>query len=646
MISLSNLSKHFGDQTLFEGVSYQFNPGERYGIVGANGSGKSTLLKILSGEESASGGDVTLPRKARLGVLKQDHFEYEAERIIDVVMMGDAELWQAMLEKECILANAENEFDGDRYAVLEDLILMKDGYSLESRAGEILEGLGIPSEAHTQALSTLSGGFKLRVLLAQVLASKPDVLLLDEPTNHLDILSIRWLEKFLEDFRGAALLVSHDHRFLDNVVTTIVDVDYATVKAYPGNYQQFVVAKRDDRERREKEIAKQEAKIKEHQAFVDRFRAKATKARQAQSKLKLISKMDIDELPQSSRRYPRFRFTQRRPSGRQALNIEGVDKTYDDNRVLRDVSLTVMRGERVAIIGPNGIGKSTLLKVVMGETPADAGNVEWGYETYPGYVAQDHREQLGGHRQSIESWLANHSPGESVGFVRGQLGAVLFSGDEAEKKLSALSGGEAARLIFARLVVEKPNILLLDEPTNHLDLEAIEALMEGLKAYDGTLIFVSHDRWFVGELATRIVEITPEGINDFHGTYEEYLERCGDDHLDAKAVLRKKRAAKRNDKATNEPSAKGRQRKSGNGAKRRRKQLDQQLDEATRGVAEIELRLGVINEQFCDPTFFQKTPRDEISALETEHSELSAQLSTRMQEWESCERELAELPDD
>ncbi|MBW2268315.1 MAG: ATP-binding cassette domain-containing protein [Deltaproteobacteria bacterium] len=646
MISLSNLSKHFGDQTLFEGVSFRFNPGERYGIVGANGSGKSTLLKILAGEESASSGEVSVPRKARIGVLKQDHFEYEDERIIDVVMMGDAELWQAMVEKERILANAETAFDGDRYAVLEDLILMKDGYSLESRAGEILEGLGIPTEAHAQPLSTLSGGFKLRVLLAQVLAANPDVLLLDEPTNHLDILSIRWLEKFLEDFRGAALLVSHDHRFLDNVVTTIVDVDYASVKAYPGDYQHFVVAKRDDRERREKEIAKQEAKIKEHQAFVDRFRAKATKARQAQSKLKVISKIEIDQLPQSSRRYPRFRFDQRRPSGRQVLHVEGVAKAYGDNSVLEGVSLTVMRGERVAIIGPNGIGKSTLLKVIMDETPADAGDVQWGYETYPGYVAQDHREQIGSHRQTIESWLANFCPGESIGFVRGHLGAVLFSGDEAEKKLTALSGGEAARLIFARQVVEKPNVLLLDEPTNHLDLEAIEALVEGIRAYEGTLIFVSHDRWFVGELATRIVEITREGINDFHGSYEEYLERCGDDHLDAQAVLRKQRVAKREAKAPGEKPAQARPRKSAPDAKRRRKQLGEQLAKATAAVAETEARLGVINEKFCDPTFFQKTPRDEISTLEAEHSELSSQLTSRMQEWEGLERELAELPED
>ena len=551
MISVSNLSKHFGDQVLFDDVSLQFNRGERYGIVGANGCGKSTLLTILSGEESASDGDVSIPRRCTVGVLKQDHFQYENDRILDVVMMGNAPLWQAMVEKERILANAENEFDGDRYAELEDIIMRGDGYGLEARAGQILEGIGIATEVHQQPLSTLSGGFKLRVLLAQVLASDPDVLLLDEPTNHLDILSIRWLEEFLQEFKGAALVVSHDHHFLDTVASVIVDVDYATIKAYPGNYEHFVRAKSEERDRREKEIAKREAEIADHKAFVERFRAKATKARQAQSKLKAIERITIDKLPESSRRYPRFRFQTRRPSGRQALELKGISKSYAGKPVLEDVSLNIQRGERVAIIGPNGIGKSTLLKIAMGEVSPDAGSVEWGYETYPGYVAQDHRAQIGEHgspRQTLEAWLSEYCPSEGIGFVKGQLAAVLFSGDETKKKLGALSGGEAARLMFARQAVEKPNVLLLDEPTNHLDLESIEALVKALTAYEGTLIFVAHDRWFVNELATRILAITPDGIDDFAGSYDEYLARSGEDHLDAEQVVRKARASKRTSK--------------------------------------------------------------------------------------------------
>jgi ATPase subunit of ABC transporter with duplicated ATPase domains len=545
MISLSNLSKYYGDQVLFEGVSLQFNRGQRYGIVGANGCGKSTLLKILCGDESASDGELSIPKRAILGVLRQDHFEYEEDRILDVVMMGNAPLWSAMEEKEKILAKAEDYFDGDRYAELEEIIVQGDGYGLEARAGEILEGLGIATAVHEQPLSTLSGGFKLRVLLAQVLASDPDALLLDEPTNHLDILSIRWLEEFLQTFRGVALLISHDHRFLDTVATTIVDVDYQTIKAYPGNYAHFVRAKREERERREAEIEKREAEIAGHRAFVERFRAKASKARQAQSKLKAIDRIEIESLPESSRRYPRFRFEQKRPSGKQVIELKGITKRYDDLTVLDGIDLTIQRGERVAIIGPNGIGKSTLLKVMMGEVAADVGSAEWGYETHPGYVAQDHKEQVGSRRQSLDDWLGQFCPSQGIGFVKGHLAAVLFSGDESKKKLEALSGGEAARLMFAREAIEKPNVLILDEPTNHLDLEAIESLVRGIKDYDGTLIFVSHDRWFVNELATRIVEITPDGVRDFNGTYDEYLAREGEDHLDAQEVLRRTRDSKR-----------------------------------------------------------------------------------------------------
>lgn len=635
MIQLSNVAKHFGDQTLFEGVSIQFNPGERYGIVGANGCGKSTLLKILAGDETASEGDVTRPRNSTLGVLKQDHFQYEENRILDVVMMGNSLLWDAMHEKEQILAKSEVHFDGDRYAELEDLIVQNGGYTLEARAGEILEGLGIASEVHEQTLSTLSGGFKLRVLLAQVLASEPDVLLLDEPTNHLDILSIRWLERFLVEFPGAALLVSHDHRFLDNVSTIIVDVDYQTVKAYPGNYQHFMRAKVEDRERKEKEIAKREAKIAEQKAFVERFRAKATKARQAQSKLKAIDRIDIEELPQSTRRYPHFRFQQQRPSGRQVLEVEGISKAYDDNHVLEDVSLTVQRGERIAIIGANGIGKSTLLKVCMAEVAADAGSVKWGYETHPGYVAQDHKGQLGNPRATLEGWLGNVAPGESIGFVRGHLGAVLFSGDEAEKKVGALSGGEAARLVFAKHVIEQPNVLILDEPTNHLDLEAIESLVKGLQGYEGTLIFVSHDRWFVGELATRIVELTRAGINDFSGTYAEYLEKCGDDHLDAQVVLQKAREKKR------EKPGKKKVRR-GPDPKKERRKLAEELEGVTAELQQAEAKLDAINERFADPNFYEATPHDERTTLEADHRAFSESVAALMERWESLETRIGQ----
>jgi ATPase subunit of ABC transporter with duplicated ATPase domains len=547
MISVSNLEKSFGDRVLFADASFQLNPGQRYGIVGANGSGKTTLLNILSGDAEATRGVVSIPKSARLGVLRQDQFLYEHQQILEVALMGHPELWDAMVAKEELLANAHVEFDVDRFSELEETVQRLDGYTAEARAATILEGLGLPTEVHRQPLSTLSGGFKLRVLLAQVLAGSPDVLLLDEPTNHLDILSIRWLEKFLSDFSGPVAVVSHDHRFLDNISTGILDVDYQTVTLYHGNYSDFLEQKVEDRERKEKEIEGRQKEIAHHQKFVDKFKAKASKARQAQSKAKMIERKveEMEELPGSSRRYPKFKFEPKRTSGKEVLKIDGVTKAFGDKEVLPGVSLQVNRGDRMVIMGPNGIGKSTLLKILMNQLPADQGKVEWGYETRPGYFAQDHHEQLSDPDRSAEQWLWDFCPGANRGFVRGALGAMLFSGDAAEKRLSALSGGEAARLVFSRLSLEQPNVLVLDEPTNHLDLESIEALVVALQNYEGTLILVSHDRWFVGQLATRIVEISPGGIRDYLGTYEEYVHACGDDHLDADTVVLK---AKREEK--------------------------------------------------------------------------------------------------
>jgi ATPase subunit of ABC transporter with duplicated ATPase domains len=547
MISVSNLEKSFGDRVLFADASFQLNPGERYGIVGANGCGKTTLLSILSGDADATKGVVSVPKSARLGVLRQDQFLYEDQEVLQVALMGHPELWDALVAKEELLANVHVEFDVDRFGELEETVQRLDGYTAEARAATILEGLGIPAEQHRKPLSTLSGGFKLRVLLAQVLAGSPDVLLLDEPTNHLDILSIRWLEKFLQDFAGPVAVVSHDHRFLDNISTHILDVDYQTVTLYHGNYSDFLVQKVENRDRKEKEIEGRQKEIAHHQKFVDKFKAKASKARQAQSKAKMIERKveEMEELPGSSRRYPKFKFAPRRQSGKEVLKISGIKKAFGDKEVLPGVTLQVNRGDRLVIMGPNGIGKSTLLKIIMGDLPADSGAVEWGYEAQRGYFAQDHHEQLEAVDRTAEQWLWDFCPGKDRGYVRGHLGMMLFSGSDGEKRLSALSGGEAARLVFSRLALEQPNVLVLDEPTNHLDLESIEALVAALQTYEGTLILVSHDRWFVGQLATRVVEVSREGIRDYLGTYEEYVHACGDDHLDADTVVLK---AKREDK--------------------------------------------------------------------------------------------------
>jgi ATPase subunit of ABC transporter with duplicated ATPase domains len=678
MISVSNLAKGFGDRDLFREATFQLNRGERYGLVGANGSGKTTLLNILSGDLEASDGTVSIPKAARLGVLRQDQFLYESEEVLGVVLAGNPELWQAMVEKEALLARAHEYFDADRFSQLEETVERHGGYAAESRAAAILEGLGLPAETHRQPLSTLSGGFKLRVLLAQVLASSPDVLLLDEPTNHLDILSIRWLEKFLQDFAGPVVVISHDHRFLDNVATHILDVDYETVTLYHGNYTEFLEAKHGERERREKEIEDRQKEIAHHQKFVDRFRAKASKARQAQSKLRMIEKKsaELHELPGSSRRYPKFRFEPRRPSGKEVLQLQGIRKAFGDNEVLHGVDLQVRRGDRLVILGPNGIGKSTLLKIAVGELAPDAGEVQWGYEAQPGYFAQDHHEQLEDSDRTAEQWLWDFCPGKDRGFVRGHMGLMLFSGDDGAKSLRALSGGEAARLVFSRLMLERPNVLVLDEPTNHLDLESIEALVAGLQSYEGTLILVSHDRWFVSRLATRVVEISRDGIRDYPGTYDEYVHACGDDHLDVDTVLLKARRArggekedgtngKPNDRTDRQASAKsagtakdgrgGRTGAAGRGPASRpgeakkmsqaeRIRFERRRDEITAELERTELRIAEIDADFCKPDFFARTPPQEIARLQAERATLQAASETLVSEWETLETQLEGEP--
>ena len=655
MISVSNLAKSFGDKTLFSGASFQLNAGDRYGLVGANGSGKTTLLNILSGSLDSSEGQVAIPKSLRLGVLKQDHFLYEDEEILGVALMGDPELWNAMVEKEKILAKAEEAFDGERFSELEETVQRLDGYTAEARAATILEGLGLPTEIHRNPLSTLSGGFKLRVLLAQVLASAPDALLLDEPTNHLDILSIRWLEKFLHAFAGPVVVISHDHRFLDNVSSRILDVDYGTVQQYRGNYTDFLEAKVAERERREKEIDSRAREIAHHQGFVDRFRAKASKARQAQSKLRIIEKKssELQELPGSSRRYPVFRFEQRRPSGKEVLKIAGIRKAYGDNEVLHGVDLEVRRGDRLAIMGPNGIGKSTLLKIIMGEVAPDAGEVEWGYETHPGYFAQDNKDQFRDGKETTEEWLWGFCADKDRGFVRGRMGLMLFSGDDGKKRVSALSGGEAARLVFSRLALDHPNVLVLDEPTNHLDLESIEALVAELQSFEGTLILVSHDRWFVSRLATRIVEIQPGEILDYEGTYEEYVHYSGDDHLDADSVILKARREKRRKNREAGDGGAGRNGSSGRAAEapalspadveKRVKKLERRRDELTVEIEKAEGRVVEIDAVFCEEGYYDRTPPEEVTALELERGSLQADVTERMEEWAALEREIDEL---
>ena len=646
MITVQQLAKSYGARTLFEDVTLKLVVGSRYGLVGANGSGKTTFLKIVSGDEAASDGTVTIAKGARVGVLRQDHFMNDEEAILDVAMAGDALVTKA-------LADAKREQDPQKLLELEDLIRTHDGYTLEARASAILEGLGISSGGgvqHRLPLRTLSGGFKLRVLLAQVLLGGPDLLLLDEPTNHLDILSIRWLEKFLASYKGCALVISHDQRFLDNVATSILDVDYGTIEEYPGNYTKFAREKVLIRERKEAEIERKQAIIAEKKAWVERFGAKATKASQAQSRLKQIEKIEVEELESSSRRAPKFSFTIERPSGREVLEVAGVSKAYPASgggdggkkQVLTDVSVVVRRGERVAIIGPNGLGKSTLLKIVTDNLAADAGTVKWGHETRVGYFAQDHHEALVDPDQTPIDFVWDAVPKAETAFVRGALGRVLFSGDDVKKKVGALSGGEAARLVFCRIMVLKPNVLVLDEPTNHLDLEAIEALGDALREFtEGTLLFVSHDRAFVAGLATRILEVTPTGFRDFPGTYDEYLARCGDDHLDADAVVLKAKKEAPPGGAAAEPTANQKSWEEQKKAANRKKQLPAKRDAVMAQIEAAEARKAEIHARWCEAGFYEKTPAAEVTKLEDEEKSLGPKIDALMAEWEAIEAELA-----
>lgn len=653
MIGITNLGKAYGGRTLFEGVSLQFNSGARYGLVGANGSGKTTFLKILSGDEPASDGSIAIPKSARVGVLRQDRFLDDAKIILDLAMMGEANVWEALQERTRIVDHGDG--DPNRLADLEDILAHYDGYTLEARATSVLEGLGIPIALHRGPLSSLSGGFKLRVLLAQVLVGGPDALFLDEPTNHLDILSIRWLEKFLAGYRGVALVISHDQRFLDNVATHILDVDYETILPYTGNYTSFLQQKEATRTQKEGEIARAEKIIAEKRAFVERFGAKATKAKQAQSRLKQIERIEVEELKSSSRQTPLFRFTPARPSGKDVLEIVNLSKSYGEKHVLRNMSFTIRRGEKVAIIGPNGLGKSTLLKIMTGNVEADQGSVKLGHEVRIGYFAQDHHELLKNAKMLPIDYVWEACPQEGTSYVRGQLGRVLFSGEDVNKPVGSLSGGEAARLIFGRIIVEKPNVLVLDEPTNHLDLEAIQALASGLEEFDGTLVFVSHDRWFVSKVATRIIELTETGPRDFPGTYTEYLDRSGDDHLDGEAVAAaaKQKAQSQGPSRASVPTpskAPGAIASADNKSlswadqkkeKNRLNQLPARRDKVLAEIEAAEARKAAIAALYEDPNFYMSTPNAEIERLAKETTDLTKKIELSLAEWEALESEIA-----
>jgi ATPase subunit of ABC transporter with duplicated ATPase domains len=531
MLSTSNVAIQFGAKPLFEQVTAKFSDGNRYGLIGANGCGKSTLMKILGGDLEQSAGDVMLQAGMRLGKLNQNQFAFEGERVLDVVMQGHTEMWQAMQERDRIYADA-NATDDDymRAAELENRFAEFGGYNAEARAASLLAEAGIPEGQHHALMREVAPAMKLRVLLVQALFSRPDVLLLDEPTNNLDINSIRWLEGVLNDYDATMLIISHDRHFLNQVCTHIADLDFQQLKIYPGNYDEFMLASVQARQRIEAANAKAKDRISDLQEFIRRFSANASKARQATSRRRQLEKIRIEEIRPSSRQNPFIRFEQAKRLYRSAVTVDKLSFSYPRSAapVLRDVTFKVEAGERVAVIGPNGIGKTTLMRCLAGELAPTAGHVTWVENAERGYMPQDPQADFA-EKVDLFTWMSTWTgKADDDQIVRATLGRLLFSGDEIKKSVKVLSGGEKGRMIYGKLMLTRPNVLLMDEPTNHMDMETIESLQIGLEKYPGTLVFVSHDREFVGSLATRIIELRPGGtIADFSGGYDDYLHSQG-----------------------------------------------------------------------------------------------------------------------
>jgi len=648
MITISNLKLQYSGDPLFENVNLQLNPRNRYGIVGANGSGKSTFLRILTGEEGNYSGTISVPREVKIGFMKQNQFLYEDDRIADVVISGNEILYDALKKKRAFLNTHHDHLtktDEAEIGNIEEIIYNNDGYSAEARACRILDGLGIYSNRHFEPMKSLSGGFKLRVLLARVLFQNPDVLLLDEPTNHLDIVSISWLEDYLATkYKGALAVISHDRHFINRISTHILDVDYRTITQYTGNYDDFIEAKTLAMEQKIKEVASLEKKVEQLQGFVDRFKAKASKARQAQSRVKLIEKIDIPDIATTSRRYPEFRIEPDRASGREVLKVENLSKAYGEKKILNSVSFELERGEKVAIIGPNGAGKSTLMKALAGVLTPDTGKVTWGAEAKVSYFAQEHHD-IGDTRETALQWLTHNAAPSTPGQIRSLLGALLFSQDEAEKFVSTLSGGEVARLTIGKIITERPNVLLLDEPTNHLDMESIASLEDALQNYKGTVIFVSHDKSFVSNIAQSIFEISEDGVKRFSGDYEEFLENFGTDYLNRLVV--KKQKTEKADKG--EPAAGSGSGKGGNQyeLRKEKKSMRTKLLTSTKKleaqIQELEKKLETIEEVFASPGEFAKKTPGEVAALQKEKENSRKLLDETLAEWERQHAQLEVL---
>lgn len=525
MIDVVNVSLNFSGQPLFKDVDLKFTPGNCYGIIGANGAGKSTFLRILSGDLEPTTGHVSVKPGVRMSVLKQDHFAYDAFTVLDTVIMGNARLYEVMQEKDAIYMKEDfSDEDGIKAAELEAEFAEMDGWEAESDVSRLLQGLGLSGDILYSQMDTLTGKEKVKVLLAQALFGNPGIILLDEPTNHLDVKAINWLEDFLLDYDGTVIVVSHDRHFLNTVCTNIVDVDYGKIKMYVGNYEfwyessQLVQKMIKDQNRRNEE------KIKELQAFIQRFSANKSKSKQATSRRKLLDKLTVEEMPASSRRYPFVGFNMDREPGKDILIVEGISKTIDGVKVLDNISFRVNKGDKIAFVGENEIANTTLFKIIMGEMEPDEGSYKWGVTITNSYFPMDNSAFFNGCSLNLVEWLSQYTSETTETFMRSFLGRMLFSGDDVYKEVQVLSGGEKVRCMLSRMMLFGSNVLVLDQPTNHLDLESITAVNDGLKAFKGNVLFASHDHEFIETIANRIMEIRKDGtLIDRLCTYDEYI---------------------------------------------------------------------------------------------------------------------------
>ncbi|MED2973727.1 ATP-binding cassette domain-containing protein [Fictibacillus sp. B-59209] len=526
MITVTNVGLRYGDRKLFEDVNIKFTPGNCYGLIGANGAGKSTFIKILSGEIEPQTGDVNITPGERLAVLKQNHFEYEENEVLQTVIMGHARLYQIMQEKDAIYMKADfSDDDGIKAAELEGEFAELNGWEAESEAAILLKGLGIGEDLHYKKMADLSGSEKVKVLLAQALFGKPDILLLDEPTNHLDLRAIQWLEEFLINFENTVIVVSHDRHFLNKVCTHMADLDFGKIQLYVGNYDFWYESSQLALKMAQEQNKKKEEKIKELQNFVARFSANASKSKQATSRKKLLDKISLDDIRPSTRRYPFVNFSIDREIGNDLLMVKDLNKTIDGEKVLNNVSFTMNKGDKIAFVGKDENAVTVLFKILMGEMEADSGSFKWGVTTSQAYFPKDNTSYFENNELNLVDWLRQYSPvDQSESFLRGFLGRMLFSGEEVLKKSKVLSGGEKVRCMLSKMMLSGSNVLLLDDPTNHLDLESITALNNGLISYKGSILFTSHDHQFVQTIANRIVEITPNGLLDKQMSYDEFLE--------------------------------------------------------------------------------------------------------------------------